>query len=271
MTCRDRATQVLNSYPWIAEQMPQTLKIRDFKSVVQYADLEDLPDGTATEMKNMRIIYGKIVKTSELGAFLDEALDVASKTITGFATWIHNRLSASSQPVGSGAGYLYLIAVVDDSTKKLQIYTWNGQSETWVAIDTVAGGLDFTTASYYQTKGDDLPSQRNPIIYANEILRFLPGDTALPDGTNVAVGAWIGWIGRCFWLRDAQPARMAQVGCGEGFVALKRAPDPHGDARQVQLARHHQPIAAVVAGAHQHQSAALLQLGPPIELLQALG
>lgn len=179
--------------------MPIPLKIRDFKSVVQYADLEDLPDGTATEMKNMRIIYGKIVKTSELGAFLDEALDVASKTITGFATWIHNRLSASSQPVGSGAGYLYLIAVVDDSTKKLQIYTWNGQSETWVAIDTVAGGLDFTTASYYQTKGDDLPSQRNPIIYANEILRFLPGDTALPDGSNVAVGAWIGWIGRDYF------------------------------------------------------------------------
>jgi len=178
---------------------PKPLKIRDFKSVVQYADLEDLPDGTATEMKNMRIIYGKIVKTSELGAFLDEALEVAGKTITGFATWIHSRLSASSQPVGSGAGYLYLIAVVDDSTKKLQIHTWNGQSKTWVAIDTVAGGLDFTTTSYYQTKGDDLPSQRNPIIYANEILRFLPGDTAKPDGTNVAVGAWIGWIGRDYF------------------------------------------------------------------------
>jgi len=47
---------------------------------------------------------------------------------------------------------------------------------------------------------------------ANEILRFLPGNTAKPDGTNVAVGAWIGWIGRDYfdglYLASAYTARF---------------------------------------------------------------
>ena len=63
--------------------------------------------------------------------------------------------------------------------------------------------------------------------------------------------------------RNAEPAGMAPVGGSEGFVALERAPDPHGDARQLQLARHHQSVATVVAWPHQHQGAPLLQLPPP--------
>ena len=63
----------------------------------------------------------------------------------------------------------------------------------------------------------------------------------------------IGRIGCFLEQRNSQPAAMVQVGGGEGFVALKWAPDPHRHSGQVQFPGHHQGIAAVVAGSHQHQ------------------
>ena len=73
----------------------------------------------------------------------------------------------------------------------------------------------------------------------------------------------IRWIRRLLQGRNVEPARMAPVGGGEGFMALERAPDPHGDARQLQLTCHHQSVATVVAWPHQHQGAPLPQLPPP--------
>ena len=69
---------------------------------------------------------------------------------------------------------------------------------------------------------------------------------------------------------DAEPAGMAPVGLGERFAPLERTPQAHGDPRQLQLPRHHQPIAAVVPRSHQHQRAALPQLRPTVGLPQPL-
>ena len=43
------------------------------------------------------------------------------------------------------------------------------------------------------------------------------------------------------------------MGASEGFGPLKGGPEAHAHAGQVQLPRHHQAVAPVVARPHQHQ------------------
>ena len=68
-------------------------------------------------------------------------------------------------------------------------------------------------------------------------------------------------IGRLRQLGHPQPAGVAVVPLAQGLEPLERAPDRHGDARQPQLPRHHQPITAVVARPHQHHRSVAIQQG----------
>jgi hypothetical protein len=167
--------------------MSEKIKIRVFEGAIQYGDLEDIPDGAATELVNMRPVRGKLVKSLEMGNKLYAPFGTTSRAVTNFFTWVNSRLTQS------GTGYAYVIPFLDNSTKLLNIALWYSAGGFWRLFGDEFAGVSLS--AYYQTLGTDDVSRRLPVIQDNETLRFLPGYTAKPDGTNVAVGCWIGWIG----------------------------------------------------------------------------
>ena len=108
-----------------------------------------------------------------------------------------------------------------------------------------------------------------PLALQEQFLELSPRRPALADAKEgIDPDGWIPGLGGRFELGDPQPEGLAQVAFGEGFAPLKGAPDPHGDAGQVQLPGDHEAIAAVVAGAHQHERPMRLELCPAVRLLQ---
>ena len=207
------------------------LKIRDFATVIQYADLEDIPNEAATVMKNFRIVHGKIIKTSEMGIKLDDDLihdQDPDRVLTGIFTWINTHLSTTGKPPSSGAGLGYLAALVNDDPtlgnlyKHLELWLWKASTSVWSLIGGVAKGaqgnsnpdvgIDLVTAPYHQAGNSIQKYSQSPIFYCNDILRILPGYTAKPNDEDVASGLWIGWIGRNyfdgFYLASAYTAKF---------------------------------------------------------------
>lgn len=158
------------------------IDIQKFNGLFTNADEEDLSPEYLTELQNMRPVNGKLVRTYGIGKLIDTALAVAADNIY---TFIDDNLSGDK---------IYLAVYINGTTKAVTIYGYSAApTPAWIAIGT--GVLtDFAALdTYYHLNG------QNQIIFADNILRILPGRTALPDTSHAGRGIWIGYINRNFF------------------------------------------------------------------------
>lgn len=156
------------------------ISIPVFKGVFRSADQADLDPGFLDVLQNAVIRPGKLVKDFGFGAMCDDkALSLAANyTIYRLATMIHASLATPT-------GYRYFIVAVHDSTYDVKIYYYNSSTQAWTALSI--------SDTYYHKKSG------NPIFQTPDAIRFLPGNTGEPDGSNEAKGLWYGHILRYFF------------------------------------------------------------------------
>jgi hypothetical protein len=197
----------------------QKIVIDEWKTVYTNADTEDVPKEALTSLKNMLPKPGKLEKTFGFGDKFDpeivDPIDNGSvewdddevwtdgkywidstltkiltsnelEVVSNMATYVHGELIC---PNGSGIDYAYIAYFVNSSTYLVSLIFWNG--EEWKDIDNL---LVNSIGSYYHKRDFS-----NPIVQADNIIRFLPGNVALADASNESKGIWIGWIERDFF------------------------------------------------------------------------
>lgn len=153
------------------------IELRDFGGgVFTNCDFEDLNLNYSTELKNLRPINGKIVKTYSYG-------DIgypASDSLINLFTYINDELDS---------GYVYYAIKIDSVTNQVYLRQYNYSS--WIPISL--------SETFYQKYAV------NPIVYGDGIVRILPGnkDSA---GTEQCKGIWIGYIDRKFFDEHYAPS-----------------------------------------------------------------
>ena len=107
--------------------MANFIDIKDFEGALTNADLEDLPDNVAQEIKNLKIEAGRLKKTFGAGTpsgipaigltFVNNATSPANTyTVYNIYTFVSNKFSMGTQsPNDAGDGYRYLLVTVNDS------------------------------------------------------------------------------------------------------------------------------------------------------------
>ncbi len=147
------------------------IEIRDFKGIFTNADLEDIPKEFVTELQNLRPINGKLVKTFAFGKKIDSSI----VDVRNFTTFIETSL-----PALDSVGFAYYVVLIDDSTNE-------------VIIQYLKDGVWTTESNNDEVKYHKY--SKNPIVFADNVMRILPGNVGEIDG-NEAKGAWVGIIGR---------------------------------------------------------------------------
>jgi len=199
--------------------MADIIHIKDIKGVFTNADQEDISEDFATVMQNFRSENGKIIKTFGFGDIFGlDVLDIIEtgnwvdtgnvwadgqwwvdsgssldkdlpESIINLVTFFNQNASAGSG-YGSGDGYVIIGVAISASTAAVTFYYWNGID--WAAISGLIKNTP-TFPSYHMY-------DKNPIIQANEIIRFLPGkEDVVGSPGQIATGAWLGWIDRNYF------------------------------------------------------------------------
>ena len=102
--------------------MANFIDIKDFDGVLTNADIEDLPDNVAQEIKNLKIQAGKLEKTFGAGtpsgiptiglSFVNTTLGT-TYTVYNIFTFVSDKLTGNANE--SGEGYRYLLVTIDNS------------------------------------------------------------------------------------------------------------------------------------------------------------
>ena len=107
--------------------MAKYIDIKDFEGALTNADLEDLPDNVAQEIKNLKIEAGRLKKTFGAGTssavpaigltFVNNATSpVGTYTVYNIYTFVSDKfLMGSQSPNDAGDGYRYLLVTINDS------------------------------------------------------------------------------------------------------------------------------------------------------------
>ena len=107
--------------------MANFIDIKDFDGALTNADLEDLPDNVAQEIKNLKIEAGRLKKTFGAGTpsgvpaigltFVNNATSpVGTYTVYNIYTFVSDKFSMGTQsPNDAGDGYRYLLVTINDS------------------------------------------------------------------------------------------------------------------------------------------------------------
>ncbi len=107
--------------------MAKYIDIKDFEGALTNADLEDLPDNVAQEIKNLKIEAGRLKKTFGAGAssavpaigltFVNNATaPVSTYTVYNIYTFVSDKFSMGTQSSNdAGDGYRYLLVTITDS------------------------------------------------------------------------------------------------------------------------------------------------------------
>jgi len=144
--------------------MGRIIKISDFKGVFSNADRALMPPEFLAELVNLRPVNGKLVKTFGMGTKIDTAAPVVADNLY---TYIHEQLSG---------GRLYVLVYVNTASgNAVSLYAWNGAS--WVSIGSISNiSWDSGTTCHKDA--------RNPIVYSDGTVRFLPGNVGPPMRRN---------------------------------------------------------------------------------------
>lgn len=106
--------------------MANYIDIKDFDGVLTNADIEDLPDNVAQEIKNLKIQAGKLEKTFGAGtpsgiptiglSFVNTTLGT-TYTVYNVYTFVSDKFTGNSNEAGDGYRYLLVTVGGDNKTK----------------------------------------------------------------------------------------------------------------------------------------------------------
>jgi len=154
--------------------MSNLIKVTDFQGVFSNANREIIDNRLSVELKNLRPLNGKLVKTFGFGTKIATA---ASAIMDNLYTYIHDELSG---------GELYIGVYVDaENFRVVGLYGFESPS-SWTALNSISGIS--LTGTFYHAKS------RNPIVYEGGRLRFLPGAVINTPPTLESEGIWLGYI-----------------------------------------------------------------------------
>lgn len=179
--------------------MSNVIKISDWKGVFTNGDRAQLSPDFCVELKNLRPINGKLQKTFGIGSKISTAI---TNAVDNLYTYIHDELSGDELYIG-----VFINTAADNI---VTVYAWNGSN--WVALNSISG---ISHSGNFYHKHD-----RNPIIYADGILRILPGNLGESPAGEECKGIWLGYIDRDYF--DGLYSPTAEF---YGMAATIDAPD----------------------------------------------
>ncbi len=186
--------------------MPKLIPILEEQAIGVFtnADLDDLPEGYCSQLRNLRAWNGRLIKTFGIGAKIATAL---ANSIDTLAVLVSDYLTTPT-------GYRYFGIYVHSTTFVVIIYFWDTSGAgAWTSL---------LSGTYYHK------NERNPIINTEDCIRFLPGNVSKADGTNESKGIWYGYIGRNFfdglYLPATYTAGFKEYACNIDPPALTITP-----------------------------------------------
>lgn len=182
-------------------QVSQTIDIRNFKGVITNADLEDIPAENFVELKNLRPVNGKLVKTFEFGINNYPVKPTLFANLYNLVNWINPYLINPDD-------YDPLIYAVT-STDTAYVAYWNSLSASWVYL-----GFPETFVHSQST---------NPVIQADGIIRFLPGAVGSIGGRQAK--GMILFFSDSVWVFDHNYQRPGP----SAFIGYRSSLDSLGD------------------------------------------
>jgi hypothetical protein len=109
--------------------MANFINIKDFDGVLTNADIEDLPDNVAQEIKNLKIQAGKLEKTFGAGTpsgVPSIGLSFVSSgnyIVYNVYTFISDKFAGDKNDAGDG--YRYLLVTIHTSTQAVKLFWWD--------------------------------------------------------------------------------------------------------------------------------------------------
>ena len=114
--------------------MANFIDIKDFDGVLTNADIEDLPDNVAQEIKNLKIQAGKLEKTFGAGTpsgipyigltFVNSSFSpTKSYTVHNIFTFVSDKFDGDKNDAGDG--YRYLLVTIEDTNQTVKLFWWD--------------------------------------------------------------------------------------------------------------------------------------------------
>jgi hypothetical protein len=135
--------------------MPKYIDIKEFDGVLTNADIEDLPDNVAQEIKNLKVQAGKLEKTFGagspsgvplIGISIVDSETSESYTVYNVFTFISDKFSGDTNEAGDG--YRYLLVTVEATSQEVKLFWWDsGKPDVTDHLQIENNILYFKTAS----------------------------------------------------------------------------------------------------------------------------
>ena len=173
----------IHKITFLDEAEMAVIDLKDFQGVFTNADMEDVPVTALEELKNMRPVHGRLIKTNGFGVKINtDFSNTASYVTRNFVVYVADYLT-------SPADAWVILIEIHSSTGQMKLHGWNG-----------SGWDDITLFSTPYHK-----AATNPILQERGILRVLPGNVGLL-GANEAKGLWLGYIDRDYFDNNYDPS-----------------------------------------------------------------
>ena len=114
--------------------MANYIDIKDFDGALTNADIEDLPDNVAQEIKNLKIQAGKLEKTFGAGTpsgipyigltFVNDSFTPSkSYTVYNIFTFVSDKFEGDKNDAGDG--YRYLLVTIEATDQTVKLFWWD--------------------------------------------------------------------------------------------------------------------------------------------------
>ena len=140
--------------------MANFINIKDFDGVLTNADIEDLPDNVAQEIKNLKIQAGKLEKTFGAGTpsgvpSIGLSFVSSGKYIVyNVFTFVSDKFAGDTNDAGDG--YRYLLVTIHTSTQAVKLFWWDsGLPDVNDHLQIEDNIVLFTTESAHGITEDD--------------------------------------------------------------------------------------------------------------------